>query len=60
MDLLSIGVTLVSKNNFRSFKVCDICQMVEKYHSEDFTQQERFGSEQQLNHFFKIFPPKNS
>jgi hAT family C-terminal dimerisation region len=51
MDLLSLSATLVPKNNFRSFNVGDICCMVEKYYPRDFTQQERYGLEQQLHHF---------
>ena len=51
MDLLSTSATLIPRNKFRSFKASDICELVKKYYPVDFTQQERFGLEQQLNHF---------
>ena len=51
MDLLSISVTLIPRNGFTSFNAKEICSMVEKYYPADFTQQERYGLEIQLNHF---------
>ena len=51
MDLLSISVTLIPRNGFTSFNAKEICSMVYKYYPADFTQQERYGLEIQLNHF---------
>ena len=51
MDLLSISFTLIPRNGFTSFNAKEICSMVEKYYPADFTQQERYGLEIQLNHF---------
>ncbi|XP_074574014.1 uncharacterized protein LOC141830490 [Curcuma longa] len=51
MDLLSIMATLVPRNEFRSFNAGEICKMVEKYYPEDFSLQDRYVLENQLNHF---------
>ena len=51
MDLLSISVTLIPRNRFKSFSAKEICSMVEKYYPADFTQQERYGLELQLKRF---------
>ncbi|XP_074592442.1 uncharacterized protein LOC141848299 [Curcuma longa] len=50
MDLLSIMATLVPRNEFRSFNAGEICKMVEKYYPEDFSLQDRYMLENQLNH----------
>jgi hypothetical protein len=51
MDLLSTSATLIPRNRFRSFRASAICEMVKKYYPIDFTQQDRYGLEQQLKHF---------
>lgn len=51
MDLLSTSATLISRNRFKSLKGSDICELVKKYYPADFTQQDRYGLEQQLKTF---------
>jgi hypothetical protein len=58
MDLLSISVTLIPRHGFTCFSAKEICRMVEKYYPADFTQQERYGLELQLNRF--VVDAKNS
>jgi hypothetical protein len=58
MDLLSVSVTLIPRQGFASFSAKEICEMVEKYYPADFTQQERYGLELQLNRF--VVDAKNS
>jgi hypothetical protein len=58
MDLLSVSVTLIPRHGFASFSAKEICKMVEKYYPADFTQQESYGLELQLNRF--VVDAKNS
>ena len=51
MDLLSTSATLIPRNKFKSFKGSDVCELVKKYYPADFTQQDRYGFEQQLKPF---------
>nr|XP_051206645.1 uncharacterized protein LOC127321670 [Lolium perenne] len=51
MDLLSTSATLIPRNRFKSLKGSDICELVKKYYPADFTQQDRYGLEQQLKTF---------
>ena len=50
-DLLTLSSTLNPKDAFRSFKIGDICNLVENYHPQDFTKQEICLLNHQLQHY---------
>ena len=50
-DLLTLNSTLNLKDAFRSFKIGDICNLVENYYPQDFTKQEICLLKCQLQHY---------
>ena len=50
-DLLTLSSTLNPKDAFRSFKIGDICNLVENYYPQDFIEQEICLLKRQLQHY---------
>ena len=50
-DLLILSLVLNPKDAFRSFKIGDICNLVENYYPQDFTEQEICLLKHQLQHY---------
>ncbi|KAG6713585.1 hypothetical protein I3842_05G160800 [Carya illinoinensis] len=42
MELLILSIALNPKDAYKSFKIDDICKLVEKFYPQDFTKQEKF------------------
>ncbi|XP_038699224.1 uncharacterized protein LOC119996606 isoform X2 [Tripterygium wilfordii] len=51
VELLILSSALEPKDNFKSFKVDDICKLAEKFYPEDFSEQEMHYLRCQLNHY---------
>ena len=51
MELLILSFALEPKDNFKSFKVDDICKLAEKFYPADFSEQEMHYFRCQLNHY---------
>lgn len=51
VELLMLSSALSPKEAFKSFKVDDICKLVEKYYPKDFTDQEKIHLRIQLQHY---------
>ncbi|XP_012833666.1 PREDICTED: zinc finger MYM-type protein 1-like [Erythranthe guttata] len=51
MELLTLSCALDPSDSFKSFKVDDICTLVEKYYPADFTEQDRLLLKFQLQHY---------
>jgi hypothetical protein len=51
MELLTLSFTLNPKDAYKSFKIDDICNFVEKYYSLDFSEQEKINLRYQLRYF---------
>jgi len=51
MKLLVISSTLSSTDSFKSFKVDDICNLVESYYPKDFSHLDKARLRIQLQHF---------
>ncbi|XP_042418742.1 zinc finger MYM-type protein 1-like [Zingiber officinale] len=51
MELLILSNALNPQNAVESFKVEDICKLVEKFYAEDFTRDEKEQLEMQLKHY---------
>ncbi|KAK9676664.1 hypothetical protein RND81_11G092200 [Saponaria officinalis] len=58
IELLSLCSSLDPKGNFQNFKVDDICKLVTKFYSEDFTQQEKINIKYQLELFLLVVKDK--
>ena len=50
-DLPTLSSALNPKDAFRSFKIGDICNLVENYYPQDFTKQEICLLKHQLQHY---------
>jgi hypothetical protein len=59
MELLILSVALSPKDAYKSFKIDDICNLVEKFYPEDFTEQEKISLRFQLHHY-QFDVPKHS
>ncbi|XP_073153516.1 uncharacterized protein [Henckelia pumila] len=51
MELLILSNALNPKNAVESFKIADICKLVEKFYAQDFTRDEKEQLEIQLKHY---------
>ncbi|KAL7150065.1 hypothetical protein ABFS83_05G083300 [Erythranthe nasuta] len=51
LELLTLSSALDPSDSYKSFKVDDICTLVDKYYLADFTEQERMLLKFQLNHY---------
>ncbi|KAL7087011.1 hypothetical protein ACP275_13G038800 [Erythranthe tilingii] len=51
LELLTLSSALDLSDSYKSFKVDDICTLVDKYYPADFTEQERMLLKFQLNHY---------
>ncbi|KAG6646247.1 hypothetical protein CIPAW_08G180800 [Carya illinoinensis] len=51
MELLILSAALNPKGAYKSFKIDDICKLVEKFYPQDFTEQEKFLLRIQLQHY---------
>ncbi|KAG7968740.1 hypothetical protein I3843_08G170200 [Carya illinoinensis] len=51
MELLILSAALNPKYAYKSFKIDDICKLVEKFYPQDFTEQEKFLLRIQLQHY---------
>ncbi|XP_041001692.1 uncharacterized protein LOC121247402 [Juglans microcarpa x Juglans regia] len=51
MKLLILSAALNPKGAYKSFKIDDICKLVEKFYPQDFTEQEKFLLRIQLQHY---------
>ncbi|KAF5458222.1 hypothetical protein F2P56_022269, partial [Juglans regia] len=51
MELLILSAALSPKGAYKSFKIDDICKLVEKFYPQDFTEQEKFLLRIQLQHY---------
>ncbi|XP_042387406.1 uncharacterized protein LOC121979484 [Zingiber officinale] len=51
MELLILSTTLNPQNAVESFRVEDICKLVEKFYAQDFTRDKKEQSEIQLKHY---------
>ncbi|XP_073029527.1 uncharacterized protein [Primulina eburnea] len=51
MELLILSNALNPKNALESFKIADICKLVEKFYAQDFTRDEKEQLEIQLKHY---------
>jgi hypothetical protein len=51
MELLTLSSALDPNDAYKSFKVDDICNLVEKYYPLDFSEQEKINLRFQLKHF---------
>uniref|UniRef100_A0A803N470 Uncharacterized protein n=1 Tax=Chenopodium quinoa TaxID=63459 RepID=A0A803N470_CHEQI len=52
IDLLILSATLDPKDSFKSFDVDKICYLVQKHYPEDFSEQEKYQLECDLQHFY--------
>jgi hypothetical protein len=59
VELLILSVALSPKEVYKSFKIDDICKLVEKFYPRDFNEQEKFCLKIQLEHY-KLDVPKHS
>jgi hypothetical protein len=51
VELLVLSAALSPKDAYKSFKICDICKLAEKFYPQDFTEQEKLCLRFQLEHF---------
>jgi hypothetical protein len=51
MELLSLSAALSPQDAYKSFKIDDICSLVEKFYPQDFTEQEKIILRFQLDHY---------
>jgi hypothetical protein len=51
VELLIFSVTLSCKDAYKSFKIDDICNLVEKFYPKDFIKQEKISLRFQLHHY---------
>jgi hypothetical protein len=51
VELLILSSALEPKDNFKSFKADAIYKLVEKFHPEDFNEQEMYYLRSQLEHY---------
>jgi hypothetical protein len=51
VELLVLSAALSPKDAYKSFKICDICKLAEKFYPRDFTEQEKLCLRFQLEHF---------
>ena len=59
MELLILSAALSPKDTYKSFKINDICNLAEKFYSQDFTKQEKIYLRFQL-HYYQLNVPKYS
>jgi hypothetical protein len=50
VELLSLSAALSPQDAYKSFKIDDICSLVEKFYRQDFTEQEKTILRFQLDH----------
>jgi hypothetical protein len=51
VDLLRLSAALSPQDAYKSFKIDDICSLVEKFYPQDFTEQEKIILRFQLDHY---------
>ncbi|XP_075489445.1 uncharacterized protein LOC142528284 [Primulina tabacum] len=51
MELLTLSNALSPVDGFRSFSLCDICSLVDKFYYHDFSQEEREDLMRELDHY---------
>jgi hypothetical protein len=51
MELLSLSAALSPQDAYKSFKIDDICSLVEKFYPQDFIEQEKIILRFQLDHY---------
>ncbi|KAJ9186530.1 hypothetical protein P3X46_002092 [Hevea brasiliensis] len=51
LELITLSSSLNPKNAYRSFKIDDICNLVDKFYPKDFTEQEKMHLRFQLGHY---------
>lgn len=59
VELLILSIALSPKEAYKSFKIDDICKLVEKFYPRDFNEQEKLCLKFQFEHY-KIDVPKHS
>ncbi|XP_062166924.1 uncharacterized protein LOC133873208 [Alnus glutinosa] len=59
VELLCLSAALSPLDAYKSFKIDDICSLVEKFYPQDFTEQEKIILRFQLDHY-KLDVPKHS
>jgi hypothetical protein len=59
VELLRLSAALSPQDAYKSFKIDDICSLVEKFYPQDFTEQEKIILRFQLDHY-KLDVPKHS
>jgi hypothetical protein len=59
VELLCLSAALSPLDTYKSFKIDDICSLVEKFYPQDFTEQEKIFLRFQLDHY-KLDVPKHS
>jgi hypothetical protein len=59
VELLILIAALSPQDAYKSFKIDDICNLVEKFYPQDFTKQEKIILRFQLDHY-KLDEPKHS
>jgi len=59
VELLCLSAALSPLDAYKSFKIDDICSLVEKFYPQDFTEQEKMILRFQLDHY-KLDVPKHS
>ncbi|XP_062162038.1 uncharacterized protein LOC133869083 [Alnus glutinosa] len=59
VELLRLSATLSPQDAYKSFKIDDICSLVEKFYRQDFIEQEKIILRFQLDHY-KLDVPKHS
>ncbi|XP_021715163.1 uncharacterized protein LOC110683119 [Chenopodium quinoa] len=52
IDILILSATLDLKDSFKSFNVDKICHLVQRHYPEDFSEQEKYQLECELQHFY--------
>ncbi|XP_061356455.1 uncharacterized protein LOC133300889 [Gastrolobium bilobum] len=51
IELLALSMALDPRNRYKSFNSDDICKLVDKFYSRDFTEQEKLHLKMELQHF---------
>ncbi|KAF8396080.1 hypothetical protein HHK36_017692 [Tetracentron sinense] len=56
MELLVLSSALDPRDNYKSFRIDDICKLVDKFYPQDFTEQEKIHLRYELQHYERDIP----